>query len=371
MTLRRALLTLHLWIGIVTAPILLLTGLSGAVLAFQDELHDALNARLTRVVPGPRALGLDEIERRLQTVHPGSHVALAVLPRDDAHSYVLTVADGAGGRWTLYVDQYTGRVIGTSAEARQTALKINQFHQKLLAGRVGSAVVVWCTVALAFLALSGLWLWWPSKLFTVRWTASGRRIVFDVHRALGAYTWAVLLVFALTGMAVHWIDGAEGLFAAATRSPRPAAPPPRSRACVGQPSRPPDALLASAAARAPGARPMMLQMPGPDDAAARVALRYPEDRTPSGRTIVLVETCTGRATFVQSTRTAPPAYRLARIWNRAVHTGQIGGWPTQVLACVFSLTLPLLSITGPLIWWQRQRRAATRRLDRLTAAESA
>jgi uncharacterized iron-regulated membrane protein len=42
--------------------------------------------------------------------------------------------------------------------------------------------------------------------------------------------------------------------------------------------------------------------------------------------------------------------------NREIHTVDIGGWPTRILAAVFSLSLPLVAITGPLLWWQRRQR---------------
>ena len=60
--------------------------------------------------------------------------------------------------------------------------------------------------------------------------------------------------------------------------------------------------------------------------------------------------------------TAPLGTRIVKLWNREIHTGDIFGWPTRIIACVASFTLPLLAITGPLIWlgrMRRQRRSAT------------
>jgi uncharacterized iron-regulated membrane protein len=60
-------------------------------------------------------------------------------------------------------------------------------------------------------------------------------------------------------------------------------------------------------------------------------------------------------------RTGPLGFRIVKLWNREIHTGDILGWPTRIIAAAASLTLPLLAVTGPLIWWNRRRRA-TRRL---------
>src|SRR5690349_11243261 len=43
--LRKALLYLHLWTGLIAAVFLLILGVTGALLAFKDEIHHALNAK--------------------------------------------------------------------------------------------------------------------------------------------------------------------------------------------------------------------------------------------------------------------------------------------------------------------------------------
>ena len=56
-----------------------------------------------------------------------------------------------------------------------------------------------------------------------------------------------------------------------------------------------------------------------------------------------------------STRTAPLGFKINRMWVREIHSGDIFGWPTRILACIVSLILPMLTITGTLIWWHRSR----------------
>jgi uncharacterized iron-regulated membrane protein len=55
-------------------------------------------------------------------------------------------------------------------------------------------------------------------------------------------------------------------------------------------------------------------------------------------------------------RTASPGFRLVKLWNRELHAGDIGGLPTRILASLISLSLPVMTITGPLIWWNRRRK---------------
>jgi uncharacterized iron-regulated membrane protein len=89
--------------------------------------------------------------------------------------------------------------------------------------------------------------------------------------------------------------------------------------------------------------------------AIRVVLKFPEDRTPAGRTVVLLDPYSDEILSFNNTRTASFSHNFTRMWNREIHTGDIFGWPTKILACILSLSLPLMAITGPLIWWNRQR----------------
>jgi len=87
-----------------------------------------------------------------------------------------------------------------------------------------------------------------------------------------------------------------------------------------------------------------------------VRMQFPEDRTPAGRSRVFLDPFTGNVLSAWSTRTAPLGFKISRLWMREIHTGDIFGWPTQIVACVMSLLLPLLAITGTLIWWNRGRK---------------
>jgi len=105
----------------------------------------------------------------------------------------------------------------------------------------------------------------------------------------------------------------------------------------------------------PEAKPAVLQMPRNAKSPAFVVLKFPEDRTPVGRSRVLIDAATGQVLHVESSRQMTAAMKYARMWNRELHTGDIFGLPTRILMALFSLALPLLAITGPLIWWLRRR----------------
>jgi uncharacterized iron-regulated membrane protein len=233
---------------------------------------------------------------------------------------------------------------------------IHLLHTRLEDIPEGSTITGISALLLAFLAVSGLYLWWPGKIFSVAWSGSGRRLVFDLHNAVGGAAWLFLGLFAVTAVVIHWQQPAAGLINQLAGERSFAPPPDSAPACAGQSILPLDQLLAAAMAAAPGTRPASLQQRGGPHDPVRVALKYPEDRTPGGRTIVLLEPCSANVLQLRDSRRAPLSYRLTAVWTRPLHTGDILGWPSRIVACVFSLSLPLLALTGPLIWWNRRRK---------------
>ena len=116
----------------------------------------------------------------------------------------------------------------------------------------------------------------------------------------------------------------------------------------------PDAIVTAARAALPGAEVAAVGMaPGePVD----VRMKFPEDLTPIGRSRVLLDPYTSNLLSAVSTRSAPLAFKISRMWIREIRTGDVFGWPTRFLVRVMSLILPILTITGTLIWWNRNRK---------------
>ena len=101
----------------------------------------------------------------------------------------------------------------------------------------------------------------------------------------------------------------------------------------------------------------------------RILKKFPEDRTPAGRSRVYVDQSSGQVLPVENTRTAPPGTRILNL-KRSAHTGDIFGAPTQALYFLVSLGIALQAITGALIWWNGRRRAAPGRTESTKASPS-
>ncbi len=355
MTLRRTLLTAHLIIGATLAPILVVLGITGAILAVQPELEDASNSLLTHIEPAGQALSLHELTARLQSRYPGATLAGVQFPGRPDRAVAVTLHRPDSADADLFVNPYSAEVLGTGEDV-WSLRPVHDFHTRLLIDDFGSEITGWAAVGLLFLSLSGMVLWWPGKILTIVRTGSSRRILFHLHSALAAYSWLALLAFGLTGVVLHWQRESYDAVAAATHAPPIPDGSGLPKAQCGPDSAAGfDRLLTAAAAAEPGAQATWIQEGRGPGAPVRIVMRYPGDRTPAGRTLVFADPCSAAVLASVSTRSAPIAYRLVRQWNREVHTGDFWGWPTRTLAFLFSLTLPAVAVTGPLLWWSRRK----------------
>ena len=111
-----------------------------------------------------------------------------------------------------------------------------------------------------------------------------------------------------------------------------------------------DSVARIARAALPGANLVLISMPAKVDQPLGVAMRFPEDRTPGGRSRVLIDRYRGTVLLAQSTRDAPAGLAMNNVM-RSVHTGDVFGKPTEVVWLLAALVLASQSISGALMWW--------------------
>jgi uncharacterized iron-regulated membrane protein len=119
-----------------------------------------------------------------------------------------------------------------------------------------------------------------------------------------------------------------------------------------------EGMLATAREALPGAAIPRLLLPEKRGDPIFLYQRFPEDKTPAGRSFTTIDPKTGAVLSVGSSRTAPLMQTALVQWTREIHTGTLFGRPTQILAAFFALLLSVLALTGPFIWLNKLRAAA-------------
>ena len=346
---RDSLIVIHRWTALVVGAILLCTAASGAVLVFEGAIDRGLHPSLWHVEPGAKTVSIDTVVAHVEGRFPGSHVGAVSLSPVPDRAWTI----GAGDV-TAFVDPYTGAIKGTrtAQEAQATlARRLHVFHVELFGGKTGRSVVGAITGVALFLVLTGIILWWPDKLIRINTGASWKRINFDLHNALGIAAAIVLIVITASGLVIHY-DALTNAVRSLDSSPPPKNPA-QQAAPDGATVASFDALAAAARAALPGADIMFLSNGGPKNPAV-VAMRFPEDHTPGGRSRVFVDRYTGAVLAKVSTREAQLGTRIDNL-KRSLHTGDVLGKPTEALWLLAALALASQVVTGFLMWWNARK----------------
>lgn len=354
---RPALIVFHRWLALTASILIFLVSASGSALVFDGAIDRALNPGLWRVHPAGSMMSLDTIVARAQTMSLGAPVTAVAMPPEPDRA-----VNASAGPLQIYVDPFTGRVLGTrdrSVIERSLSRRLRVLHTSLMTGRVGKELVGLVALASFLLVLTGSVIWWKGKLWRIRWSGSWKRIIFDLHHSLGVFAALVLFVITASGAAIHY----DVLTSAIARLHRvPELDPPKQPPGDGTTrSISADAMADSARAAIPGARISFLLFPTKRDQPLVVAMRFPEDRTPGGRSRVYIDRVRGTVLAVENTRSAAMGKSINNVM-RSAHTGDLFGTPTEVIWLLASAVLASQAITGVIMWWNgRAARAALAR----------
>lgn len=348
---RLVLFKLHLIGGLVAGLFLLILGVSGSVLAFSDEIDAFLQPSIFKVTPQTQRLPETQPAASAAAVLHQEDIIAVFVPsvRPDRSYWFSVIAGHHRLPRQVFVNQYTGRVLGNLSVVRFTVI-MKALHN----------VMAFAAIFLLFLAPSGLYLWWPLKRIGIKSSAGFRRLSFDLHNSVGFFSSLFMFGFAATGVYMALERWMVPVTIAMTQSK------PVWRTVASQPKtgvQPISADLACSVAQdaLPGASILWVSIPREPRAVYLVKMRFPEDHSDNGGSVVSIDQFSGRALDVVSTRDNS-AERVLTL-NRALHTGAIGGGAGRLLAALASLTLPLQAITGVWLWWAKRRNRSGARTE--------
>ena len=358
---RKLIFNLHLIVGLVAALFLLVMGITGSFLAYEYELDRTIHPKLYRVTPGGDRLPLTKLEGIVRQGYPTATLSAIDLGaqaanRADVSYQIDVVRKGQTEPTHVFINPYTGQILG-ERDGLGFLGNMHEFHSNLLLGNTGKLIATTLSAGMVILAITGLVLWWPRKLFRISFRSSAARLNFDLHNTVGSCMSLFILLFGLTGIGIHVADvlaPAVDRMANAPSQREPSAislPAPSGAAPLS-----PDAAAAIGAKTVPGANVTYIKLPQSAREGYRVRLKFPEDRQTLGRSYAHVDQYSGKVLWSQSTRETAVGTRYVKFWNREVHNGTAFGAPFQFLAALTGIAVPLLAITGPIIWFRKNRK---------------
>jgi uncharacterized iron-regulated membrane protein len=394
---RKILFWCHLATGVAVALIVLIMSVTGVLLTYEKQMLARADARAVTVpapAPGARPLPVDELMRRVGQAESGTPTTVSWLAGENA-----PVKVAYGREKTVYVDPYTGAVLGQGATKMRAFFRgVTDWHRWLAQsgeGRDrGKMITGAANLGFLFLVLSGLYLWFPRSLnwgafrnvlFFRRGLRSKARD-FNWHHVIGfwsfvplavvvasatviSYPWASNLVYRLAGEeppapsgpggggpggAQAQAGGAGRPGGAGERGGRPDGAPRGESGARGEGREGAadenllagvDPLLAAARGKVDGWRTISMTMPKAADAPVVFNIDRGMGGQPQKRASLTLDRATG-AEVKWEPFAAGTTGRKARSILRFAHTGEVLGIPGQTIAGLVSLGAAVLVWTG-------------------------
>ncbi len=202
MSIKKKILFVHRWLGIVSGLLVVFVALTGSMLAFEDEGRDYLEHEYYHIThPAGERLSLDQMVDTFRVYNPKIKINSIRFKETADAAVVFFTKDKY-----VFIDPYTSRVMATVPVKHDFFYVVKMLHTSLMLGDVGKAIVHINVLLFFTICLSGLVMWWPRKwnLFrsavSIKTSGSRKRVNYDLHRALGFYSLPVLLIISFTGL---------------------------------------------------------------------------------------------------------------------------------------------------------------------------
>lgn len=347
----------HRYVALGLGAFIVLIGSTGASLVFRDELT-AWFTPAVRVDPAPPAAGwYERVLAAVRAAEPQAKSIDIAPPRRNDRA-VEAIIRSARGERHLFVDPHDGKVVADSDRQWLPFATFFQLHKRLMAGEAGEYVVAAAGTGLAFLAVTGLVMWWPRKLkyaFRIRWDGNRLAVNFDLHRCAGAAFALFLLVNAITGVSMNLDEASKTLVNAVVLSSGDPGPPlATSNAFAAM--KPLDEIVAAAERVVPGGAVTRISIRDGDKPVV-VRKVLPGENDTNGMNRIYVDAASATVLRASLLERLPPGNAMFE-WLYPLHTGKLLGTTYKVLLVLAGL-VPLLSLVTGLIVWRS--RAAPRR----------
>ncbi len=363
---------IHLWLSVPFGIILTLICFSGAMLVFEKEVTEWVCRDLYRVeYTGESPLPIDKIASDVASTlpHEVKITGVTVYP-EPGSSYRVGLS--RPGRASVFVDPYTGRILGQQERLPFFATMFS-LHRWLLDSRPEGDGIFWgkmivgvSVLMFVFVLLSGLVIWWPrtkkmlKNNLKLTFRKGWHRLWRSLHVAGGFYALLLLLVMALTGLtwSFNWYRaGFYRLFGVELQQGGGHGGAPsqgggeRQRAPGGEP-RADEARYAhwqKVYEEVARLQPAHTSITVSDGSATVSANRFGNTR---GSDRYAFDPRSGELTEKTLYEDTPASGKM-RGWIYSVHVGSFGGLFTRVLWFLASLMGAALPLTGYYLWLKR------------------
>jgi uncharacterized iron-regulated membrane protein len=368
MKFRNVLFWTHLTLGVTAGLFIFSSAVTGMMLAFEPYIVEWSEEDVRYVSPPENAtrLSLDLLAEKAQQSKSKGNVSAITIKSDPRASAVV----GFGREGSLYINPYTGDVLGGTSKTHKFLHFIEDWHRWLVKRDIGKPIIGASTFAFFILVLSGIYIWWP-KSWTVNklksitffnFTLTGKARDWNWHNVIGFWCCIFLLVTTSTGLIMSYQWANNLLFRITGNTPPPPANSPMDKSATKKenspaPERASWDTLWSTVQQKTTDEWASINIRLPQKAGGTVTATIQEVEVGPGigrRSQLNMDAATGEVTKWEPF-TSLNSGRKARMWARYLHTGEAAGLIGQIVMFLSACGATFLVWTGISMSWHRFR----------------
>jgi uncharacterized iron-regulated membrane protein len=365
---RRFNFQVHLWTGIIATLYIILIGVTGSILVFRPELDRLCGLKPWQgMAVGATVADLATAVDNLKTAYPGRRIVSVEAPGVDDATFVA-VLEGHG-RIRIACDPKDGTVLGEFPRARTWLDVVQELHESLMLRRSGRILNGVGAASLLLLNITGIVIWWPGirnwrRALKVDFRRNWRRINFDLHVAVGVWTILITTVLAVSGVYFAWPR--QVFLLVDSFSPVVTARPPAITVTPDTEAPSPDLRAMLVRARSVDPRAELGGIAFPYSPRAPLGIHMRRRQAPGFEYVDTVYFNAYTGDYISTWR-----YGVNQsagdwlIWSQVpLHFGRYWGPGVKIIWAAAGFSLPLLTVTGLLMYWNRYLRRKWKRLRR-------
>jgi len=347
---RKIIFWLHLISGVLAGIFIFVMCVTGALLSFESNILEYAEREMRVVeVPSENAnrLPISEIVAVVRAEKPNAKLSNITLQNNESAAVIVALGRGE----QIFVNPYTGANLGEGAKGWRGFFRTVEDAHRWLAlsggGRTfGKAVNDAANFLFLFLAISGVYIWFPRRRTWKHFRAAavfrrkvkGKARDYNWHTVIGFWSSLVLIILTLTGVIISYQWAGNLVYTLTGNEPPQQQAPPNAPSLEGeQPFVFPENLddIWTKAENHTAHKSISLRLPITKDSAV-FTIEEGIYRNVFARSTLTIDTKTAEVAKWEAYGAQNSARQL-RSWIRFTHTGETGGIAGKFigfLACV-------------------------------------
>jgi uncharacterized iron-regulated membrane protein len=376
---------LHLWLGLTSGIIVFIVCFTGGIWVWRYEVwrftekHWYVQAQQKPYLPPSELIARSSAYFKNQ--HITNDTLTSIKYWKAGRSVTLNFTLPEQQQAEIYLNPYTGEILKDQREqspADNFFVFVRAGHRFLwLPRNIGSPVVGSACIIFVITIITGLIWWYPKRWtkktvkdsFTVKWRAKWKRLNIDIHNVIGFYSVLFILALTLSGIffTFEWFQqGTYKVLTWKTLDEEHLDPRSDTTATIAKFIHPEDFIWNKLSRKHDGKfGSISINIPDKPSAAYEATVYFGDGTLLYNKAVNFFDQkmLTELSPLMQSDQpynnlsTGEKLFRM----NFDIHTGQILGLPTKILAffaCMIGASMP---VTGFMIWYNRKWGSRKRR----------